>query len=128
VKKEAGVDTEDQVAGGQDAAAPAKKRRLRQRNVAAKAAFLTKEVLLKKGLVNTRERRAIRWLGILKKLLMDPSLGVGEQDDLFCHATDVDWRNLRRMTGPPPRANQRPRESKKQRNRADWDHDDHAAT
>jgi len=120
------VDTEDRVAGGQDAAAP-KKRRLRQRNLAAKAAFLTKEVLLKKGLVNTRERRAIRWLGVLKKLLMDPSLGIGEPDDLFSRATEIDWRNFRRMTGPPPRANQRPRESKKQRSRADWDRDDHAA-
>ena len=81
--------------------------------------FLTREVLFKRGLKQTNERRAIRWLGIFRKILMDPTLAEGP-DDLFWSAGPIDYANHRRMTGPPPKAPAFERVSKKV-NRRDWE-------
>lgn len=94
-------------------------RKLVQRGVGRPASF-TKEVALGRHLKETNTRRAIRWFGKLRKILLDPSLAEPGDGDLFNHATGIDWQNHRRMTGPPPRNAPDPRLSKKQRRR-DWE-------
>lgn len=87
-----------------------------------RALNLSKEVLVfKKGskLALTPERRAIRWLGELRRILMDPSLA--GPDDLFSQAQPADharWRKMNGFKGKASTLNRR--KKKKAEDQARW--------